>query len=363
MFSENASKSEEPADVFIATNATLLNILFGTISFLSIAGNAIVCVVFRFQFEIFGSITNILIFNQSIIDLCSGIIFAILKFAPGVSLKSLPWFTVLCYIWISEYPFWALSYASTFNLLLLAIERYFAICQAVSHRKLFTKRRVKGYCTLVWMAGFLFQVYLPIVHHTESVGRCNFEWPNKAAQIFIGTFVFMAEYLIPLMIMTSSYSLIWWNLRKRTISKTKVQVKAFAKGKRNVTITLCLVFISYVICWSPDAFVYFYFNLGGTYNFNSNTHHFVMILVLCNMLTNPCIYVFKYDRFRQQLKSIICPGFSLNTSSRSEEPSTGRSLLMIRKPMRKYCAVDLRAVSTAELPVSSMQPIDQNIQT
>ncbi|XP_072028295.1 somatostatin receptor type 2-like [Amphiura filiformis] len=304
-------------------------------------------VVFRWQSDIFGSITNILILNQSIIDFCSGIIFAILKFAPGVSLNSLPWFAAICVIWISEYPFWALSYASTFNLLLLAIERYFAICQAVLHRKLFTKQRVKGYCTLVWLAGFSFQIYLPIVHHTESVGRCKFEWPNNAAQIFTGTFVFMAEYLIPLTIMTSSYSLIWWNLKKRANSKTKVKVKAFSKGKRNVTITLCLVFISYVICWSPDAFVYFYFNLGGTYNFDSTTHHFVMILVLCNMLTNPCIYAFKYDRFRQQLKSLICLGTSLNTTNRLEGPSAGSSLLIIRKPARKDCAV--QTVSTTDI--------------
>ena len=341
MLTPNSSNFLNSSNFGVPENAsaTLLYIFFGVISFLTIVGNAVVCIVFRLQYEIFGSITNTLILNQSVIDLCTGIIFAILKFAPRISWNSLLWFSVACHIHISEYHFWSLSYTSTFNLVLLSVERYFAICQPVRHQKLFTKECVKGYCFIVWCIGFAFQIYLPIVHHVESNGQCKFEWPNKVAQMAMGTFVFVAEYFIPLIIMTLSYSLIWWQLKKRTRSKTKI--KAFSAGKRNVTVTLCLVFISYVICWSPDALAYFYFNLGGSYDFNSTTHHFVMILVLCNMLTNPCIYAFKYDRFRQQLKALIacCQTETQGNISRSKTSTDGTSLHTISRNMKKDDAV------------------------
>ena len=325
MATQNASFVTPEAAIITSIDETLLYVFFGIISFLSITGNAVVCFVFHFESEIFGSITNILILNQSIIDLCSGVIFALLKFAPVVSYNSITWFSVVCYAWISEYPFWSLSYASTFNLLLLSVERYFAICHSLKHRKLFTKHMVKGYCAIVWFAGFSIQIYLPVVHHIESIGRCKFEFPNKATQIFVGTFVFATEYLIPLIMMTLAYISIWWNLKNRMKSKNKDTVKAISKGKRNVTITLCLVFISYVICWSPDAVVFFYFNLGSAYNFQSIGHHIVMVLVLGNMCTNPCIYAFKYDRFRQQLKSLICRGTFANMSKSHDSTLDGNN--------------------------------------
>ena len=285
-----------------------LPFIFGVISFLGIFGNGLVCFVFWMEKSVFGSVTSTLILSQSLIDLITSVIFAILKFAPGVAAKSSSLFTFICYIWISEFPFWSLSYASTFNLMLLSVERYVAICRPIKHRSIFTQKRTKVYCLLVWLSGFLLQLYLPLVHHISPEMVCYFAWPNIAAvQKFVGFYVFFLEFLIPLVIIIAAYTNIWNSLRKR-VNSDQVAVASFSQAKKNVTVTLFLVGICFVVCWTPDAVVYFYFNMGGYYNFQSTFHHIVMILVLGNMCVNPVVYCLKYDKFRRTLKKLFCKG-------------------------------------------------------
>ncbi|XP_072030441.1 galanin receptor 2b-like [Amphiura filiformis] len=288
----------------------VLPIIFGCIGSLGICGNGLVCFVFLFEKRVFGSVTSTLILNQSIIDLCTSVVFVILKFASGIAVRSSNWFSVVCYIWISEFPFWSLSYASTFNLTLLSLERYFAICRPIKHKSAFTKLRAKLYCMIVWAIGFVLQVYLPTVHHIAEDRQCLFAWPNKAAQKFVGSYVFFLEYFIPLFIIIGSYASIWLALRKR-VNSDQVQVASFSRAKKNVTITLFMVGICFIICWSPDAIVFFYFNLGGYYSFQSVFHHFVMVFVMCNMCINPIIYCLKYDKFRRTVLKLFCGGREL----------------------------------------------------
>jgi hypothetical protein len=203
---------------------------------------------------------------------------------------------------------WSLFIASTLNLVFLALERYVATCHPVKHRKLFSARVPKIGIPCVWLGGFTYQTYWIAVQvfDADDDYTCYPTWGSKGVQIFMGIFLFTCEYVLPLSIMTFSYVSIIMMLRRRTANERKTSVSAFQKAKKNVTITLCLVFISYVVCWTPTEFSYLLYNMGYPYDFNSTTHDVVVVVVLCNMIVNPIIYTFKYQHFQKQFLKVFC---------------------------------------------------------
>ena len=293
-----------------STREIILRCIYGIIGCLGILGNSTVCTVFLLRRKAFSSVTNMLILNQSIIDLLDSIIFLILRFGPE---KHLPVNTLgefLCRFWYNEYVLWSLFVASTVNLVFVSLERYFAICHSVKYRTLFSAKVPRIGIPCVWLTGFIYQMYWVGVHdfgtENEWGDICYPKWRSNGVQIFMGLFLFTCEFLLPLTIMTFSYISIIMMLRRRTGKNRKTKVNAFQKAKRNVTITLCLVFVSYVVCWTPTEFTYLLYNMGYHYDFTSTTHDVIVVLVLCNMIVNPFIYGFKYEHFQKQFKKLFC---------------------------------------------------------
>ncbi len=302
---------EETSNITEATDSadkgeTALHVLYAIIGCLGVLGNGLVIFVFLSDFQHFKSITNMLILNQSVIDFCNSVVFLILRLSPDV--HNLPqnfWGQLLCRVWFSEYIMWSLCITSTVNLVFVSLERYVAVCHPVKHRHTFTQKRARIGVSCVWIWGFTYQSYWAILHR-NSFGDCREYWPSGILQLLLGLVVFILEYLLPLSIMTFAYISIIMMLRKRSKSKS---VSCFQRAKKNVTITLILVFFSYVICWTPTELTYLQYNLGGKYNFEGPLHKTVTILVLCNMCVNPFIYTFKYEQFKTQLKKIFCSCF------------------------------------------------------
>ena len=297
--SSNTTSSESSSNKFV------LSIVYGIIGCLGILGNSLVCTIFLMRRKVFSSTTNLLILNQSTIDLVDSVLYLILRFGPQVTDQNDDiWGELACRIWFSEYIIWSLFVTSTVNLLFVSVERYFAICHAVKHRKLFTTRRANIGRVVVWIIGFSYQLYWAILH-TFDGGFCYPVWPGEITQRLGGVFFFTCEYLMPLIIMSFSYANIVIMLRKKSKRDNK-EVNTFQRAKRNVTITLCVVFLSYTVCWTPTEIAYLMYNLGGKYDFESTVHRVFTALVLGNMCVNPVIYIFKYERFQVELKRIFC---------------------------------------------------------
>ncbi|XP_072047195.1 allatostatin-A receptor-like [Amphiura filiformis] len=314
--SRNFSVSFHNEEVSVVINTLLLSIN-GIIGLLGIAGNGLVCVVFLFERPVFGSITNTLILNQSVIDLTNSCLFILLTFTPGYNIdaKSI-FFNIVCPLWVSKFPFWSISGASTCNLMLLSLERYFAISRPIKHKRVFTKKRARIYCISVWLLGFLFSLYIPLVQRVSEDHQCVIVWRNKVAQKINGIFIFLAGYLIPLFVICASYISIWSTLHKR-VNSDQVQIESFSRAKKNVTITLFLVGIFFIICWSPDSFLYLTYNINGAFYLYGTTHKVAKFLVECNMIVNPVVYCIKYDKFRKALKNMFYGSRGVSNSGNS----------------------------------------------
>ncbi|XP_077993834.1 galanin receptor 2b-like [Glandiceps talaboti] len=348
--SSTPTVSPHDASGSVAVTDVVLKVIYAILGTLGIVGNFMVCFVFIKIKALRKTFTNIFILNQSLIDLTSAIMFVALKFGPSFDvIPSTIGGDVLCKIWVSEYVLWGLFISSTFNLSFLAIERYLAICHPVLHRNKITMTKVKIVVVCVWFVGFIRESYWPTMNFNED-GICNVEeWPNRSVQSFVGFIVFTTEYILPLGIMAFSYGNIILELRRRsktnkhpaaeTIStsnqardtvhrditqssvqhpatrqnqvqapsggKTKPQDDSMGKARKNVTKTMLIVSVTFVISWSPMSISFFVYNLGGYLDYDSFYYYFMVLLVFSNMCINPFIYAIKYKEFREGIFTIF----------------------------------------------------------
>ncbi|XP_072177227.1 allatostatin-A receptor-like [Diadema setosum] len=354
------------------THPALLTIYL-CIALLGLVGNGLVIFVLV-RVPSLRSFTNVLITNQSIIDLMSSIIFFFLYVVPKP--KSLPqqeaFADFVCKFWISEYPLWAFSVSSTVNLVCLTIERFFAVIHPLKYRNRFTIKRARILCLLPWVFGPLHEIPWMIVHRVNGVilvtsdnktydnRSCVPTWPDEpeGLQKAFGCIVFIDHYLVPLMIMLYVYIRIVVRLRADMPSlriggpsSSNIQgvrdnstsgevpkspsVKLSSQPRRRFAImasrsvlkTMVIVSLAYLICWGPNEILYLVYNLGGEVNFNSVYFYTTVVFVLCNMCLNPIIYAFHYGELRRGLiLACHCCAKKVPVSSRTTMQSRSYSL-------------------------------------
>ena len=77
------------------------------------------------------------------------------------------------------------------------------------------------------------------------------------------------------------------------------------RRRRNITVTLFLLFIVYVLCWTPNQLTFLQFNIGGPLDFNGIWYHFTVVAAFLNTTVNPFIYALKHSQFQAGLKVLM----------------------------------------------------------
>ncbi|PIK61132.1 putative orexin receptor type 2-like [Apostichopus japonicus] len=308
----------------------ILEIIVG---FAGLFGNSLVLFVF-FRTRSLRSLINLLIMNQSLIDVTTSIVFLALHLSPPILLDSeSKWHRIFCSVWLSEYPLWALLISSAINLCCITLDRFFAVMFPISYKKTAGRKGIILAATVVftWTAGFIFDSYWAFIQVVTPEGFCYPSWRSKVLQGVVGFFIFTITYLAPLGIMAFSYMCILWKLKKQasltsgTIevstlqndpagqrrpqltqalqddTQTKKTSKKISKAKSSVLKTMLSVSLVYAICWAPIAISYLLYNFGGYLDFTSRFYVVTKLFVDSNMAVNPFIYTFQYRQFQEAL--------------------------------------------------------------
>ncbi|XP_072026673.1 allatostatin-A receptor-like [Amphiura filiformis] len=283
------------------------------IGFLGVIGNGIVVLVcIRYPLR---GVTNILVCNQSLIDLLSSIVF-VLRYGvfsnvplPDNRLSA----EFVCKVWISEYPLWALAVASTGNLVYITIERYIAVFYPIAYRQKFTSFKAKLVALLPWIVGMLHELPWAMAHEIRQDG-CSHQWWTDQIGFIIGVIVPINHYVLPLLIMGFVYTRILIKLKSSgpvTSGSSKGNKRSVTnRASRNVIKTMFMVSLTYLICWGPNEILYFYSNMGGYVDWNGILYYYTVVSALCNMCVNPFIYTLNYQDFRVKLgkmMAMFCP--------------------------------------------------------
>lgn len=342
-------------------------VFYALIATLGIIGNGLVLFVF-YKVRSLRVTTNILICNQSLIDFMASLFLLINFVPPEWNLGSLEETNpvsagLICKLWHSDYTYWALATISTTNLIFITLERYFAVVFPRQYRSRVNSCLTNTVCVLAWVIGAVVKVYIPILHTIDDVGDCS---SRSDFRQIIGYSSLITTIVIPLGVMIFTYTSILKALQpvkspyvkddntstqhavtevthvnhmtnveqtqemsSSMISLTNVdnapssiptvdeserdakkghnkKSRATERLRRNVLMTMFIVCVTYMICWTPNQILYFHHNVFERHDWSDPFHRISIVLASSNVCTNPFIYTFKYRSFQQGLKKVFC---------------------------------------------------------
>ncbi|XP_006824535.1 galanin receptor 2b-like [Saccoglossus kowalevskii] len=309
-----------------------------TITCFGIIGNTMVCAIVSSTRELH-TYTNMFIVHQAVIDLLGSIILLldnVLARPVEVAGYLLP--AVYCKLWVSRYFYWTNLVASTFNLVLITFERYVAIVYPLRYVSIYTNTTVIIMIMSAWVLASVYKSYVSVFRYVKD-GICYSNWSklDPHLQTFIGVMAFLVEYFVPVMVISLAYIHIAVVLKRsatvnvggtsrvgqtggRSAEGCNEKSASMLRARNNVLKILLLVVLAYVICWSPNQFLFLKYNLTSEYDFQSVFYHFTVLLAFCNLCVNPVIYALKYKKFRKPLKRMYlwCRGIQVVESELTE---------------------------------------------
>ena len=206
---------------------------------------------------------------------------------------------------------------SAFNITLVTLEMFFALCKPIEHRRISSKRRTFGLITLSWIAGLLvgftsnlpfWTLYICIVWPYETpidryplmVGVCLNRFSYYT---FTKTAVEFVSYLIGLIVNCVLYICILYKLQKNQVASNR------RNNLRAVSKMIVANGVAYFFCLTPfygyklvRAIELSNLNMAFSDNYHS-VYIFSFLLVSINSTINPFIYGTFNARYRTALRN------------------------------------------------------------
>ncbi|XP_022080947.1 beta-2 adrenergic receptor-like [Acanthaster planci] len=304
-----------------------LRIIKTIIGVIGLIGNATVATVIC-KVKFMHTLTNAFICNQAVVDFL-GSLFLILTSntpAPDPFLDASD-NRIACHLWLFNLFLWACFTSSTFNLLSVSCERYVAIVYPFKYVTLYSKKSVGGIMVVIWLSGFILNGAYEAALNTYRNGQCF----NSDDSLELGIVFIVVKFFIPAIFMLFVYSHMTVELKisanrigaiAPTVSASVNSTPAVPGGgaiaahsenaeqsllraRRNVFKTLLLVFVIFLVCWTPNQVIFFMFNFGWKLDFTGAIYIISVSLVAINSCANPFIYAFKYRQFRRAFLSLV----------------------------------------------------------
>ncbi|XP_071788420.1 delta-type opioid receptor-like [Asterias amurensis] len=281
----------------------------------AILGNGLVIFVMTVRRKQFTSFTNRLILHQSVVDFVSGVTFLGLRVIKGpgsfvgAEVGDTFWGVLVCRLIESDYFIWGLNVTSSYNLVVISLERFLATCYPVKHRNYCSLFKIKVSMCAAWIIGFAYSTRVIAMRRVHQ-GMCV---PVRFSAVYLILPPLLVEYMIPVTLMAFSYVNILLMLRRKLAGETNANQRGqgvLSKAKRNVLKTMLIAGTLFFVCWSPIMVVRF---LIITTNIDYEAVFIACSgLVMCNMSVNPVVYCFKYEHFQVQLMHLIRSTFRRN---------------------------------------------------
>ncbi|XP_003725980.2 gastrin/cholecystokinin type B receptor [Strongylocentrotus purpuratus] len=282
------------------------------VAIVGILGNLLVVIV-MFQRRSHSRSTDILIQSLAVADMLTSILLI-----PIPDLKTAPdtfWSEIYCRFIDSQLLMWIAITASTYTLVTVSVDRYFAIVYPLAFNRLVSRGRVAFCIVLTWLAAF--SMCFPgvfVFNIDDATGSCNLNFNSPQAQLAFGAYTFVLRLVVPILIMLVTQTLIARNLfnesnRFADIKDEGVRSTGLLAARSRIIKMMLIVIIIYVICWAPNQIAFFGVTIGFipfTY-INSTLHRALTVLAFFNSCMNPVVYIMMNPHFREAIKD-LCIG-------------------------------------------------------
>uniref|UniRef100_W5NL81 Trace amine associated receptor 13a n=1 Tax=Lepisosteus oculatus TaxID=7918 RepID=W5NL81_LEPOC len=282
----------------------MLYILLLTGILITVCGNLVVIISIS-HFKHLHTPTNLLVLSMAVADFLLGLF--VMPFSMIRSVETC-WYFGDTFCFFHKSLDCVLISVSLCNLVLIAIDRYFAVCDPFFYS---TKITVNVMYLLILLSWFISPLYVIILLYVNG----NFS-DSKALNLCLGECVFImnetwatidmvTSFILPCSVMTTLYIKIFIvakrhakvinSLKNNNSKKEKILSKT---NKRKAEKTLGIVVFAFLLCWVP----YYIWSLIIEKITVINT---LAWLVYINSSINPLIYALFYPWFQKSVKLII----------------------------------------------------------
>ena len=226
-----------------------------------------------------------------------------------------------CHLITGEYLLFFMFTVSTYNLAVIAIERFLGVVHPIFHRNHFGKKVAITAMLAPWVLGLI--INIPIGMNVKD-GNCHFSYlETKVEQISLGIYALLGQFLFPVGIMIFCYAKMGNAMRKiGMVGSDKLPTMArgqpeggradgpqgelIPKSQRNVLKTLIILCAVYVVCGVQNHVAFFLYNMGyDGVGFGSTYNHFTIVCINLNCAVNPFVYAFNYDQFKKGMRRMF----------------------------------------------------------
>ncbi|XP_038046110.1 kappa-type opioid receptor-like [Patiria miniata] len=304
-----------------------LRIFKTIVGIVGILGNSLVCLVIG-KVSSMQTRTNAFIFHQAVVDLLGSLMILLQSEAPlpdPMPNNVFGW--VVCHVWYSNFASFLMFVISTYNLLSLTMERYFAIVHPFKYQAAFANHprlKVGVVIAACWIFVTVTNSFALTIFKVQD-GKCvsNAVYWSKV----MGCLSVVLLYIVPVSVMLFAYIRISVELKRGAArvgpapanvvpaagasttdgnAQPEGMMESLLRARRNTFKMLLVVFITFLVCWTPNQSIYLLFNLGWKLNFDEWYYLLSVAMVAANCCVNPVIYAFKYRQFRKGLREVFC---------------------------------------------------------
>ncbi|KAJ7355148.1 hypothetical protein OS493_027940 [Desmophyllum pertusum] len=220
--------------------------------------------------------------------------------------------------------------ASILTLLIMSVDRYQAVVYPFSCFPTF--RRAKVLTVVIWLSSMIFSIPIAVVWRAGDYEL----WGTYCGPVFknlgiLGmpvfyTYLFLLMYLIPLLVISSLYTLVGRALSRRNVPTGAEQRNEMTK--RKVVRTLVIITAVFAFCWLPTQCYHF---ILAFHPDEGSLPRYVMVLCFwsghANSAVNPWLYMMLTKKFRKALRDVLrtTSGYSRFRSRTSRAQSSTSS--------------------------------------
>ena len=238
---------------------------------------------------------------------------------------------IICYIWHGQFLYWIWVLSSIWNLVMIAYERFLAICYPLKHIDL-TTGRVRRLIVLAFGIGIgSNSAALVQVRYSTSQRSCVSEYaiPGKAGEWFFsiyGQYIFVIYWLLPFILFCVLYGKVLATLISRRDNSSFGESRVVNSATTQMTRTAIVVTIIFIFSMSWDVW-YYMLGRAGAVSYIKNTLLQLIGLWLSslNSVSNPFVYFVLLPAYRKATIKLLMPCLHKDAAKKTGKESRGNA--------------------------------------